>query len=131
MKFKLVLIAFFKKSYMLLNNYYIIFKQALFILNYDVHHKLSVCILLFIDLCYFLFQIMGNTSEFKRAVNLIIENVSFDTNNTVQVFEANIRFVFQLLKKKKERCKILVVVYYKKYNNLLILTLFFLNYTGI
>lgn len=71
---------------------------------------------------------MGNTSEFKRAVNLIIENVSFDTNNTVQVFEANIRFVFQLLK-KKERSKILVVV--KKYNNLLILTLFFLNYTGI
>lgn len=34
---------------------------------------------------------MGNTSEFKRAVNLIIENVSFDTDNTVQVFEANIR----------------------------------------
>ncbi|GBN38870.1 ER degradation-enhancing alpha-mannosidase-like protein 1, partial [Araneus ventricosus] len=34
--------------------------------------------------------IMGNSSEFKRAVSLIIDNVSFDTDNTVQVFEANI-----------------------------------------
>lgn len=41
--------------------------------------------------------IMGNSSEFKRAVNLIIENVSFDTDNTVQVFEANIRILGSLL----------------------------------
>lgn len=41
--------------------------------------------------------IMGNTTEFRRAVNLIIENVSFDTDNTVQVFEANIRILGSLL----------------------------------
>lgn len=41
--------------------------------------------------------IMGNTSEFKRAVSLIIDNVSFDTDNTVQVFEANIRILGSLL----------------------------------
>ena len=36
-------------------------------------------------------QIMGNTTEFKRAVRLVIENVSFEKANTVQVFEATIR----------------------------------------
>lgn len=45
------------------------------------------------DFSYFFnaFQIMGNSSEFKRAVQLVIDNVSFDKDNTVQVFEANIR----------------------------------------
>lgn len=41
--------------------------------------------------------IMGNTSEFKNAVSLIISTVSFDTDNTVQVFEANIRILGSLL----------------------------------
>ncbi|XP_015923941.1 ER degradation-enhancing alpha-mannosidase-like protein 1 [Parasteatoda tepidariorum] len=41
--------------------------------------------------------IMGNSSEFKRAVELIIDNVSFDTDNTIQVFEANIRILGSLL----------------------------------
>ncbi|KAG8191658.1 hypothetical protein JTE90_016448 [Oedothorax gibbosus] len=41
--------------------------------------------------------VMGNTTEFKRAVGLIIDNVSFDTDNTVQVFEANIRILGSLL----------------------------------
>lgn len=41
--------------------------------------------------------IMGNTTEFKRAVKLIMDNVSFDTDNTVQVFEANIRILGSLL----------------------------------
>jgi hypothetical protein len=36
---------------------------------------------------------MGNSSEFKRAVGLIIDNVSFEKNNTVQVFEVTIRYV--------------------------------------
>ena len=35
---------------------------------------------------------MGDTDEFKRAVELVIENVSFDHCPTVQVFEASIRF---------------------------------------
>ena len=35
---------------------------------------------------------MGNSSEFKRAVKLVIENVSFEKNNTVQVFEVTIRW---------------------------------------
>ena len=34
---------------------------------------------------------MGNSSEFKRAVELVIDSVSFQRNNTVQVFEATIR----------------------------------------
>ncbi|KFM79018.1 ER degradation-enhancing alpha-mannosidase-like 1, partial [Stegodyphus mimosarum] len=41
--------------------------------------------------------VMGNTTEFKKAVKLIIEHVSFDTDNTVQVFEANIRILGSLL----------------------------------
>ena len=36
---------------------------------------------------------MGNGSEFQRAVQLIIKNVSFNKSNTVQVFEATIRYV--------------------------------------
>ena len=34
---------------------------------------------------------MGNSSEFKRAVQLVADNLSFDKSNTVQVFEATIR----------------------------------------
>ena len=39
------------------------------------------------------FQIMGNSSEFKRAVALVVENVSFEKQSTIQVFEATIRWV--------------------------------------
>ncbi len=35
--------------------------------------------------------ILGDVEEFRRAVELVIENVNFDKNSTVQVFEANIR----------------------------------------
>ncbi|KAK8751189.1 hypothetical protein OTU49_013330 [Cherax quadricarinatus] len=35
--------------------------------------------------------ILGDAEEFRKAVKLVIENVSFDKNSTVQVFEANIR----------------------------------------
>lgn len=38
-------------------------------------------------------QVMGNASEFKRAVQLLCSTVSFDRNVTVQVFEASIRYV--------------------------------------
>lgn len=36
---------------------------------------------------------MGNHSEFKHAVNLISNYVTFDKDNVVQVFEATIRYV--------------------------------------
>lgn len=35
--------------------------------------------------------ILGNSSEFKSAVRLIIDNLTFDKDITVQVFEATIR----------------------------------------
>ncbi|KAJ7316979.1 hypothetical protein JRQ81_003141 [Phrynocephalus forsythii] len=35
--------------------------------------------------------VMGNSSEFQKAVKLVIDTVSFDTDSTVQVFEATIR----------------------------------------
>ncbi|CAD5218218.1 unnamed protein product [Bursaphelenchus okinawaensis] len=41
--------------------------------------------------------IMGNKSEFHRAVNLVIEHVHFDKNVTVQVFETTIRMIGSLL----------------------------------
>ncbi len=36
-------------------------------------------------------QVLGNVTEFHRAVKLVIDTVSFDKDSTVQVFEANIR----------------------------------------
>ncbi|XP_045606685.1 ER degradation-enhancing alpha-mannosidase-like protein 1 [Procambarus clarkii] len=41
--------------------------------------------------------ILGDAEEFRKAVKLVIENVSFDKNSTVQVFEANIRLLGALL----------------------------------
>lgn len=41
--------------------------------------------------------VMGNISEFQKAVKLVVEHVSFDKNITVQVFEANIRILGALL----------------------------------
>lgn len=41
--------------------------------------------------------IMGNRTEFENAIRLVLDNVSFDKPNTVQVFEANIRVLGGLL----------------------------------
>ncbi|XP_046881272.1 ER degradation-enhancing alpha-mannosidase-like protein 1 isoform X2 [Hypomesus transpacificus] len=41
--------------------------------------------------------VLGNVSEFHRAVKLVIETVSFDKDSTVQVFEANIRILGSLI----------------------------------
>ncbi|XP_036122365.1 ER degradation-enhancing alpha-mannosidase-like protein 1 isoform X1 [Molossus molossus] len=41
--------------------------------------------------------IMGNSSEFQKAVKLVIDTVSFDKDSTVQVFEATIRVLGSLL----------------------------------
>ena len=35
---------------------------------------------------------MGNVSEFKNAVKLVVDHVHFDRNSTIQVFEATIRY---------------------------------------
>ncbi|KAI5109003.1 ER degradation-enhancing alpha-mannosidase-like protein 1, partial [Silurus meridionalis] len=42
-------------------------------------------------------QVLGNVSEFHRAVKLVIDTVSFDKDSTVQVFEANIRILGSLI----------------------------------
>jgi len=41
--------------------------------------------------------VMGNESEFQRAVSLIVDQVSFDKPSTIQVFEATIRVMGALL----------------------------------
>merc|ERR1719259_271977 len=41
--------------------------------------------------------VVGDAAEFRRAVRRVIEDVSFDVNTTVQVFEANIRGLGGLL----------------------------------
>ncbi|KAM4650952.1 ER degradation-enhancing alpha-mannosidase-like protein 1 [Discoglossus pictus] len=41
--------------------------------------------------------VMGNVTEFQRAVRLVIDTVSFDKDSTVQVFEATIRILGSLL----------------------------------
>lgn len=41
--------------------------------------------------------VMNNASEFKRAVQLVIDTVTFDNDHIVQVFEANIRILGALL----------------------------------
>ena len=41
--------------------------------------------------------VMGNATEFKRAVKQVVDTVSFDKPSTVQIFEANIRVLGGLL----------------------------------
>ncbi|KAM3878574.1 ER degradation-enhancing alpha-mannosidase-like protein 1 [Diretmus argenteus] len=41
--------------------------------------------------------VIGNVTEFHRAVQLVIDTVSFDKDSTVQVFEANIRILGSLI----------------------------------
>uniref|UniRef100_A0A8C5BS39 alpha-1,2-Mannosidase n=1 Tax=Gadus morhua TaxID=8049 RepID=A0A8C5BS39_GADMO len=41
--------------------------------------------------------VLGNITEFQRAVKLVIDTVSFDKDSTVQVFEANIRILGSLI----------------------------------
>ena len=42
-------------------------------------------------------QILGNGSEFRRAVGLTLAHLTFDRNTTVQVFEATIRYTIPSL----------------------------------
>ena len=41
--------------------------------------------------------IMGNKSEFQKAVKLVVDNVDFNKSNVVQVFEVTIRMLGGLL----------------------------------
>lgn len=41
----------------------------------------------------FFLQLMGDFDEFERAVKLVLENVRFDRDVVVSVFETNIRVV--------------------------------------
>ncbi|KAK9528890.1 hypothetical protein VZT92_013023 [Zoarces viviparus] len=41
--------------------------------------------------------VLGNVTEFQKAVKLVIDTVSFDKDSTVQVFEANIRILGSLI----------------------------------
>lgn len=50
-----------------------------------------VCLISVNHAVHFL-QVLGNVTEFHRAVKLVIDTVSFDKDSTVQVFEANIRY---------------------------------------
>uniref|UniRef100_A0A8R1E2X4 alpha-1,2-Mannosidase n=1 Tax=Caenorhabditis japonica TaxID=281687 RepID=A0A8R1E2X4_CAEJA len=43
------------------------------------------------------FVVFGDSDEFKRAVKLVINTVSFEKNTTVQVFESTIRVLGSLL----------------------------------
>lgn len=38
--------------------------------------------------------VMGNFSEFKRAVQLVIENVQFNSDSIIQVFEVSLIALF-------------------------------------
>jgi len=58
--------------------------------NINVNDALGDYMLTLIDSLTSL-VILGNSSEFKKAARLVIDNLSFDKNNTVQVFEATIR----------------------------------------
>ena len=72
-------------------------------------HILHLCVVLYtgnIDLKIHLFsvsnysitiQIIGNSTEFKRAVQLVIDNLDFNKPVTIQVFEATIRLVATFL----------------------------------
>lgn len=37
------------------------------------------------------FQVLGNTSEFQRITNLLVQTLDFDMDINVSVFETNIR----------------------------------------
>lgn len=64
--------------------------------NINVNDALGDYLLTLVDSLTTL-VVMGNSSEFKRASKLVIENLNFDKNSTVQVFEATIRLLGSLL----------------------------------
>ncbi|RNA04855.1 ER degradation-enhancing alpha-mannosidase 1 [Brachionus plicatilis] len=64
--------------------------------NINVNDALGDYLLTLVDSLTTLI-VMGNSSEFKLASKLVMENLNFDKNSTVQVFEATIRLIGSLL----------------------------------
>jgi len=64
--------------------------------NYNINDVLGEFSLTLVDSLDTL-AVMGNVSEFQRAVRLVIDHVRFDRNSTIQVFEATIRVLGALL----------------------------------
>ncbi|UJR32098.1 hypothetical protein I4U23_019566 [Adineta vaga] len=64
--------------------------------NYNINDVLGEFSLTLIDSLDTL-AVMGNVSEFRHAVQLVIDHVHFDRNSTIQVFEATIRVLGALL----------------------------------
>jgi ER degradation enhancer, mannosidase alpha-like 1 len=60
--------------------------------NININDSLGDYMLTLVDTLGTL-ALMGNSSEFQRACRLVIDNLSFDKDNTVQLFEANIRYI--------------------------------------
>jgi len=64
--------------------------------NINVNDALGDYSLTLID-CLDTLAIIGNATEFKNAVKLVLHHVSFDKSNVVQVFEATIRVLGGLI----------------------------------
>jgi len=58
--------------------------------NINVNDALGDYLLTLVDSLSSL-VVLGNSTEFVKAANLVISNLNFNKNNTVQVFEASIR----------------------------------------
>ncbi|XP_041377881.1 ER degradation-enhancing alpha-mannosidase-like protein 1 [Gigantopelta aegis] len=64
--------------------------------NININDVLGDYSLTLVD-CLDTLAVMGNSSEFIKAVNLLKMQLNFEKNNTVQVFEASIRVLGALL----------------------------------
>jgi mannosidase alpha-like ER degradation enhancer 1 len=60
--------------------------------NININDVLGDYILTLVDSLDTL-AILGNSTEFKNAVKLVINKLNFDKDSTVQVFEATIRYI--------------------------------------
>lgn len=60
--------------------------------NINVNDALGDYLLTLVDSLSSL-AVFGNATEFKKASRLVIDHLNFDKNNTVQVFEATIRYL--------------------------------------
>ena len=73
------------------------YSLTLYSIHSNIGFKPLIVLIMFRVDCLDTLVVMRNISEFKRAVGLVIENVNFDKDSTVQVFEANIRVLGALI----------------------------------
>ncbi|KAL5015540.1 hypothetical protein ScPMuIL_009810 [Solemya velum] len=64
--------------------------------NININDVLGDYVLTLVDTLDTL-AIMGNETEFRRAVQLVVDTIDFEKSNTIQVFEATIRVIGALL----------------------------------